>query len=341
MKAWDPTSKPAHDKNCPGNDLGMIDALVSALASRLTSSDLARDASTDEDHYLNCIAHSAKAVLSDLPAFSSALSDLTQHGVAGVACDLSLALHQKVHARGCANRRDFSSAARALTKILALIDEAAHASETGLCYTSRAICLLQLGWHASAAEDCAAALKLNGCNPKAHFLCAVALKELQQHSAALQHAQAAVSNSQSSKLPAANIQDANRLLADCQALADTLEANHQSHQPAQRATGEAEPCNTLPRLEIIETAQEGRALCMGEQEGTEAGVLLMKEDAVVSTAVKKRRKQVTSFSCSRAFDGSYWPLEDIVAFPWSLLDRSEEKAFRWAWKGTLMSLCCL
>ena len=279
----------------------MIDALVSALASRLTSSDLARDASTDEDHYLNCIAHSAKAVLSDLPAFSSALSDLTQHGFAAVACDLSLALHQKVHARGFATRRDFSSAARALTKTLALIDEAAHASEAGICYTSRAICLLQLGWHASAADDCAAALKLNGCNAKAHFLCAVALKELQQHSAALQHAQAAGNSSQSSKLPADAIQDAKRLLADCQALAHPLEAGHHSRQPAQAAEAEAEPCNTLPRLEIRERVQEGRALCMGGQEGAEAGALLMKEDAVVSTAVKKRRKQVTSCLCSRAF----------------------------------------
>ena len=296
-----PHSQSAHDKNCPDKCLGMIDALVSALASRITPSDLARDASNDEDHYLNCIAHLAKAVLSDVPAFSSALSDLTQHGIAGVACDLSLAFHQKAHARGFANRRDFSSAARALTKNLALIDEAAHASEAGICYTSRAICLLQLGWHASAAEDCAAALKLNRGNAKAHFLRAVALKELQQHSAALQHAQAAVSSPQSCKLPADAIQDAKRLLADCQTLADPSEAIHQSHQPAQRAKIEAEPCNTLPRLEIVEIAQEGRALCMGEQEGTEAGALLMKEDAVVSTTVKKRRKQVTSFLCGRAF----------------------------------------
>ena len=317
MKAWDPTSQSAHDKNCPDKCLGMIDALVSALASRFTSSDLARDASTDEDHYLNCIAHSAKAVLSDLPAFSSALSDLTQHGVGGVACDLSLALHQKVHARGFAGRRDFSSAARALTKNLALIDEAAHASEAGICFTSRAICLLQLGWHASAADDCAAALKLNGCNAKAHFLCAVALKELQQHSAALQHAQAAVSSPQSGKLPADATQDAKRLLADCQALSDSSEAGCQSHQPAQRAKTEAEPLSTAPRLEIIETAQEGRALCMGEQEGAKAGALLMREDAVVSTTVKKRRKQVTSFLYGRAF----WRVllaSSTMAFPFNL-----------------------
>ena len=271
----------------------MIDALGSALASRLTASELARDSSTDEDRYLTCIAQSAKAVLDDLPAFSLALTDLTQRGVDGVACDLSLALQQKISVRDFANRRDFSSAAQALTKTLALIDEAAHASEAGFCYTSRAICLLQLGWHASAAEDCAAALKLNGCNAKAHFLRAVALKQLQQHNAALQHAQAAVSSSQSSKLPAANLQDVNRLLADCHALADPLEAGCQSHQPAERPTTEAEPCTILPRLEIRDTVQEGRALCMGEQGGAEAGALLMQEEPVVSTAVKQRRKQVT------------------------------------------------
>ena len=278
----------------------MIGALGLALASRLTSPAFARDASTNEDQYLKCIANSAKAVLSDLPAFSLALADLTQRTTAGVACDPSLALPQKAHAGGLANRGDFSSAAQALTKTLALIDETAHASVAGICYTNRAICLLQLGWHASAAEDCAAALKLNGCNAKAHFLRAIALKELQQHGAALRHAQAAVSSPQSGKLPAADLQDAKRLLADCQARADPSEAGYQSHQPAQTAKTEAEPSKALPSLEIRETAREGRALCMGEQEGAEAGALLMKEEAVVSTAVKKRRKQVTCFLCSRA-----------------------------------------
>ena len=295
----------------------MIDALASALASRLTPQAFARDAPSNEDRYLRCIANSAQAVLGDVPAFHLAVADLTQWSVAGVACDLSLALHHKAHAGDFANRRDFLSAARVLTKTLTLTDESAHASEAGICYTSRAICLLQLGWHARAAEDCAAALKLNGCNAKAHFLCAVALRELQQHSAALQHAQAAVNSSQSSKLPADAIQDAKRLLADCQALSDSSEAGCQSHQPAQRAKTEAEPLSTVPRLEVIETAQEGRALCMGEQEGAKAGALLMREDAVVSTTVKKRRKQVTSFLCGRAF----WRVllaSSTMAFPFDL-----------------------
>ena len=296
----------------------MIDALASALASRLTPQAFARDAPSNEDRYLRCIANSAQAVLGDLPAFHLAVADLTQRSVAGVACDLSLALHHKAHAGDFANRRDFLSAARVLTKTLALIDEVGHASETGICCTNRAICLLQLGRHASAAEDCAAALKLNGCNAKAHFLRAVALKELQQHSTALQHAHAAVSCPQSGKLPADAIQDAERLLADCQALADPSEAGCQSHQPAQTAEAEAEPCNTLPRLEIRQTAREGRALCMREQEGAEAGALLMKEDAVVSTAVKSRRKQVTSFYAAEQSSRSYWPLEDIIAFPCNL-----------------------
>ena len=273
----------------------MFDILASALASRLTSPAFARDASNDVDHYLKYIANSAQDVLDDVQAFSSALADLSRRDVAGVACDLSLALPQKAHAGGLANRGDFPNAARALTEALALTDEAAHAREAGICYTNRAICLLQLGWHASAAEDCAAALKLNSCNAKAHFLRAIALKELQQHNSAIQHAQAAVSSPQSSKLPAADFQNAKRLLADCQALAHPAEAGTQSHHPAQRAKAEAESRTTLPSLEIRETAREGRTLCMGEQEGAEAGALLMREEALVSTAVKQRRKQVTAF----------------------------------------------
>ena len=152
----------------PGTCWEMIDALASPLASRLTPQGFARDAPSKEDHHLKCIANSAQAFLNDLPAFNVAVADLTQRSVVGVACDLSVNLHHKAHAGGFVNERDFLSAARVLTKALALIQKVGHASEAGICYTNRATWLLQLGRHARASEDCAAALKLNGCNGKAH-----------------------------------------------------------------------------------------------------------------------------------------------------------------------------
>lgn len=272
----------------------MIDSLATSLISCLSPQAFFQSSSShgDQDD-LTCLAALAGKALSSFPAYSLALRDLTQRNVHGVACDFSQSVFHTQDAVKCADKGDFAPAARLFTDSLACIDETEHAKETSICFTNRAFCLLQLQQYTNAAEDCLAALKLHHSNARAHFLRAIALKHLQQYAEAHKHACSAASAAKAEGLPSSAVHDASRILAHVQKLANSTAARLHS-QASLPGASTSEPCITMPSLEIRDTASEGRALCMGSQEGAKAGALLMHENPCASTVMKQHRKAVSS-----------------------------------------------
>ena len=272
----------------------MIDSLTKGLVSCLSPKAFFQSRSTDGDQEdLTRLAALAGKALSSFPAYSLALRDLTQRNVQEVACEFSQSVFHKQDAVKCADRGEFAPAARLFTDSLACINETEHPHRASICFTNRAFCLLQLQQYSNAAEDCLAALKLHHSSARAHFLRAVALKQLQQYAEAQEHACSAASAAKAEGLPSSAVHDASRVLADIQKLADSTAARLHN-QASLPGASTSEPCITMPSLEIRDTASEGRALCMGSQEGAAAGALLMQENPCASTVMKQHRKAVSS-----------------------------------------------
>ena len=268
----------------------MIDGIARQLDSRLGSTAFPCKDSGDLSKASHRLATLAEKALNESPEYIAALRDLIACGVQGAACDIIQARAHKEQAAEQARKGNFKLAACLLTKALAFTHERQHRKEASTCLINRAICLLQLELHKHAAEDCLAALELRSSIAKAHFLRALALKELQQYSEGIQHAHAAAPAADAEKLPASASHDAARLLANMQALAGSSVAGAKAPAvPIQSAT---ESCVSVPALEVRDTASEGRALCMGSQESANAGALLMQEGACVSAVTKQHRKAV-------------------------------------------------
>jgi tetratricopeptide (TPR) repeat protein len=268
----------------------MIDGIARQLDSRLGSTAFPYEDSGDLSKTLHRLATLAEKTLNKSPDYIAALRDLIACGVQGAACDIIQARAHKEQAAEQARKGDFKLAACLLTKALAFTHEQQHPKEASTCLINRAICLLQLELHKHAAEDCLAALQLRYSIAKAHFLRALALKELQQYSEGIQHAHAAAPAADTEKLPASASHDAARLLASMEALTGSPVPG--AKPPAVTIQSAAESCDSLPALEVRDTASEGRALCMGSQESAKAGALLMQEDACVSAVTKQHRKAV-------------------------------------------------
>lgn len=269
------------------------EVLTTVLSSHLSPEAFFQGSSEADEQELRNLAASAEKFIKRLPEYVFALQDLKQRGVRGVACDITQSLlHEKDAVKG-AEQGDFLLAARQFTTSLAFIDERQHPKRASTCFANRALCLLQLQQHSNAAEDCLAALTVHSDSARAHFLRAVALQRLQQYTEAERHARSAASSEVVERLPPSAAHDAARLLADLQKLAHSAAAGLQG-RPSTPDAVKAEPCTSMPSLEVRQTVAEGRTLCMKSTEGAEAGAILMQEVACSAVVMKQHRKAVRS-----------------------------------------------
>lgn len=280
-----------HYLSITSDGMRCVDGLTKALTSLLSPHHQGSDEAEEQE--LVRLAASANGAIRKLPEYRLALQELTHRSVQGVACDTSQSLLHEKDAVKSAEAGQFLLAARQFTRSLGYVDEIQHPQRASICLTNRALCLLQLQQHSNAAEDCLAALKVYESFARAHFLCALALQQLQQYTAAEGHACGAAAAATAAHLPSSAAHDAARLLADIQKSASSTATKSQSQAPASDAN-RSEPCLTLPLLEVRDTASEGRTLCMGGCEGAKAGDLLMREEACTAIVMRQHRKAVRS-----------------------------------------------
>ena len=270
-----------------------MDGLAKVLTSHLNPQAFLQGSSEAEEQKLVYLADSANRAIRNLPEYRLALQELTHHSVQGVACETSQSLLHEKDAVKSAEAGSFLLAARQFTRSLGCIDETQHRQRASTCLVNRALCLLQLQQHRRAAEDCMAALKLDESLARAHFLCAVALQQLQQYAAAERHAHSAAAAATAAHVPSSAVRDAASLLADIQASASST-ATGPHNEPSVPDAIRSELCTSLPLLEVRNTESEGRTLCMGGREDAKAGDLLMQEDACAAVVMRQHRKAVSS-----------------------------------------------
>ncbi len=216
---------------------------------------------------------------------SEILNDLTNRAVSGARCCVDTVRVEQLKGLHAFREHNITTAAECFTRALAFLDEskAQFSTVAAELYSSRALCLIWLERQAHAVQDCDLALNHKPDSDTAHFRKAVALSKLGRLHEAVQHARSAHDISQSSG--AHNVgQDAARFMHDLeQRVASSVFQGSTPKQPQFSARN--------PMLEVRETASEGRALALADQQRAEAGALLLAEEACVFTVCKSHRRQ--------------------------------------------------
>lgn len=225
---------------------------------------------------------------------SETLSDLTDRATPGASCSLDAVHGSQLKGLEAFQKRNYGNAAQCFTTALSFLHEEVvyWNSLTAKLYRSRALCLIRLGLHHHAVEDCNLALHYQPDSDTAQFRKAIALKNLGRQDEAIQSARSALEISRSSGRHDEG-QVAARLVAE---LSEEMARS-------ERKPGVPQPDHSSAptlSLQIRQIAEEGRALVLADITGAEAGALLLAEQASVLTVCKAHRSQVRMPSSRRS-----------------------------------------